>query len=102
MGIDFVSGERVFNKQLLLDNEEELKNLPSFGLEVFINQLIISKKLQLRVISWGYVISPRKSAKMGFLLGSLGDTRMILQIFRTVPFSRCIYQMYAMRKLSRS
>jgi glycosyltransferase involved in cell wall biosynthesis len=101
MGIDFVSGERVFNKYLLLDKEKELINLPSFGLEVFINQLIISKKLRLQVVLWDHVISPRKSAKMGFFLGSLGDMKMILQILRTVPLSKCLYQMYAMRKLSR-
>jgi hypothetical protein len=101
LGVDFVSGERVFRKQLLLDNEKDLKNLPSFGLEVFINQLIISKKLRLQVVSWNNVISPRKSAKMGFFLGNLGDIKMILQILRTVPLSRCLYQMYAMRELSR-
>jgi glycosyltransferase involved in cell wall biosynthesis len=101
MGIDFVSGERVFNKKLLLDHEEKLQHLPGFGLEVFINQLVITQNLRLKVVYWDTVISPRKSAKIGFFLGSLGDLKMILQILKTVPLSNCIYQMYMMRKLSR-
>ncbi len=102
IGLDFVSGERVFNKSLLLDNEEKLKNLPGFGLEVFINNLIISKNLRLKIVNWNTVISPRKSHKLGFFLGSLGDAKMIMQIFKTVPISKCIYQMYMMKKLSRN
>jgi glycosyltransferase involved in cell wall biosynthesis len=101
LGIDFVSGERVFNKKLLLENEAKLQGLPGFGLEVFINQLVISQNLRLKVVYWDTVISPRKSAKIGFFLGSFGDFKMIVQILKTVSISTCIYQMYTMRKLSR-
>lgn len=102
LGIDFVSGERVFRKKLLLENIEKLNNLPGFGLEVFINELVISKKLRLKIERWDDVISPRKATKIGFLLGSLGDAKMIMQILSTVSLSKCMYQIYTMRKLSRN
>lgn len=102
LGIDFVSGERVFRKKLLLENIEKLNNLPGFGLEVFINELVISKKLRLKIERWDDVISPRKATKIGFFLGSLGDAKMIMQILSAVSLSKCIYQIYRMRKLSRN
>jgi glycosyltransferase involved in cell wall biosynthesis len=101
-GIDFVSGERVFAKRLLLEHEEVLRTLPGFGLEVFMNQLIIKNGLRLRVVVWPTVISPRKSVKIGFFAGVLGDMRMIAQIIHTVSLYTCLYQMYMMRKLSRN
>lgn len=102
LGIDFVSGERVFEKKILLENEEELLGLPGFGLEVFINNIIISKNLRVRVVGWPEVISPRKSAKLGFFSGSWGDFKMIIHILRTVSLWQIIYQNYKLRKLSKS
>lgn len=101
IGLDFVSGERVFAKKLLLENVEKLKNLPGFGLEVFINELIILKKLRLKIVKLNDVISPRKSVKIGFFLGGLGDIKMIIQILSTITILKCIYQNYAMKKLSK-
>lgn len=102
LGVDFVSGERVFHRDVLLEHEEKLKNLPGFGLEVFKNNLIIAKKMRLQIVHWKEVISPRKSVKMGFFAGSIGDFKMILQILKTVSLTTVIYQMYMMRKLSRA
>jgi glycosyltransferase involved in cell wall biosynthesis len=101
LGIDFVSGERVFNKNILLSKEDELVALPNFGLEVFMNEQIINSNLPIQVVIWDKVISPRKFDKMGFLLGSLGDLKMIQQILATVSLQKCVRQIIALRKLAR-
>jgi glycosyltransferase involved in cell wall biosynthesis len=101
LGIDFVSGERVFNKNFLLSKEKELLQIANFGLEVFINEEIIFKKIPIRIIKWDNVISPRKFDKMGFFLGSIGDLEMTRQIFTTVPLEKCIRQIFALKKLSK-
>ena len=100
-GIDFVSGERVFHKNLLTDFPEELQKLPGFGLEVFMNNITISKNLRLKIIPWNNVISPRKSVKKGFFVGSWEDAKMVFQVLSTVPLWTCIYQVYKMKKLSK-
>lgn len=99
-GIDFVSGERVFHKNLLTDFPEELQQLPGFGLEVFMNNITISKNLRLKIIPWNNVISPRKSVKKGIFIGSCEDAKMVFQILSTVSLWTCIYQVYKMKKLS--
>ena len=101
LGIDFVSGERTFNKNILLSKEKELFNLPNFGLEVFMNEQIINNNLPIQVIVWDKVVSPRKFDKMGFFVGSLGDLKMIKQILATVPIQKCIKQIFSLRKLTR-
>lgn len=97
-GLDFVSGERVFDKRLL-GNLEKLKKLPRFGLEVYMNNLIIQKKLRMKVVSWKKVISPRKSVKFGFWSGVVGDTKMVMEIVKVLGFFGVVMQFWKMRKL---
>ena len=47
----------------------------------------------------GYVISPRKSVKFGFLFGFIGDLKMIVQIINTIGFFGIIRQMISMKLL---
>jgi glycosyltransferase involved in cell wall biosynthesis len=100
LGLDFVSGERVFKKELLLSKQTDLEALPGFGLEVFINEQIILHNLQIHISHWESVISPRKSAKLNFLLGSLQDIKMINQILHTISPQRCAFQIFHMRKFA--
>ena len=83
LGIDFVSGERVFNKNIISDFSL-LDKLPGFGLEVFLNEIIIEKNLKIAVVDWTNVITPRKSVKYGFLAGVKGDIKMVLQIIKVL------------------
>ena len=66
LGLDFISGERVFKKDLIPDLSV-LDTLTGFGLESYMNQVIIQKKLRIKVVYWPNVESPRKSVKMGWL-----------------------------------
>ncbi|MEK7576369.1 MAG: glycosyltransferase family 2 protein [Patescibacteria group bacterium] len=97
-GLDFVSGERVFHKGIIGDLEQ-LGRLPGFGLEVFLNRIIIDQKLKLKVVPWENVISPRKSKKVGRLQGTYADYAMIRQILRTVSAREVVRQIYRMRAL---
>ncbi len=100
LGLDFVSGERVLPKRLILENQAKLQTLPGFGLEVFMNELIIAEKLKLSIVYWSTVISPRKSVKIGFYRGSIGDMKMVAQIVTTIGIRRIVYQNYVMGKLA--
>ena len=51
MGIDFVSGERVFNKNIF-GNLKSLKRIPGFGLESLMNKRIIKKHLKIKIVRW--------------------------------------------------
>lgn len=98
LGLDFVSGERVFHKNIIEDIGA-LACLSGYGLEVFLNGIIIKKHLRLKVVWWGDVISPRKSKKLGWWQGIKGDWNMIMQILSTLTVSDILYQMYKMRTL---
>src|SRR3989344_4396618 len=51
LGIDFASGQRVFHKKIIPDLEV-LSHLPKYGLEVFINSIIIKNNLKLKIVNW--------------------------------------------------
>ena len=48
MDLDFISGERVFNKSLLSDYLS-LNKLECFGLEVYMNSLIIKNNMKIQI-----------------------------------------------------
>lgn len=86
IGLEFVSGERVFPRSLLADHIDSIGRLPGFGLESYINDLLVKKKLTFSVVFWKNVHQERKSEKMGFLEGTLAEFRMLGQIRKTIPF----------------
>jgi glycosyltransferase involved in cell wall biosynthesis len=96
--LDFVSGERVFRKNMIR-NLSDLEKLPGFGLEVFLNQIIIEKRMKLVVVNWPNVVTPRKSVKFGFLAGVKGDFKMILQIKSVIGWSGILKQFWEMYRL---
>jgi len=98
LGLDFVSGERVFYKKII-ENLKELERLPGFGLETYINGIIIKKRLRLKVVCWDKVISPRKSKKIGWWQGIRKDYSMVLQIISIISLPKVVYLMYRMRAL---
>ncbi len=97
-GLDFVSGERCFNKRIIGDLNQ-LGDLPGFGLETFLNTIIISKQIRIASIYWGNVIAPRKSNKFGIWAGTIGDLKMIGQIIKVTGFWGMVKQFRQMLKL---
>ena len=100
LGIDFVSGERVFKKDSIGDLEI-LDTLPGFGLEVYLNDIIVSQKSPIAVVHWENVITPRKSAKFGWWTGMKGDLKMAREIFSVFGIKKIVSQIQAMRVLAR-
>lgn len=65
LGIDFISGERVLPRRMFNDALEEMRQLPRWGGEVFINELIIAQRLRVQVVDWCEIYHTPKSAKVG-------------------------------------
>lgn len=96
LGIDWISGERVFAKKFIKPYLEEIKNLRPFGLEVFMNKQIIKNKLRIKVVLWKKVASPLKFKKTGFFKGLINEFFMRLDIIKTISFFGKYYQITKM------
>jgi len=100
IGIDPLSGERVFHKRILGDINQ-LKKINGYEIEVFLNRKIIEKKLAVKIVQWDNVIGPWKSQKLGnFFLGTKNDLLMMLQIFKSAGIFGLAYHTYHLKKLS--
>ncbi len=99
VGFDYISGERVFRKKLLESDLEEILHIPKFGLEVFLNKLIIQSKARVSIISWPEVSSPFKHKKYGLWKGIKGDMGMMRDIFTTFSFYEPAYQIFRLKKM---
>ncbi len=96
IGLDFISGERVFLKTLIQSNIDEIRKLPRFGLEVYLNKLIIKNKYRIKIVFWKNVISPWPYKKTGLLSGFKSFTFMIVDILKTVSVFEIIRQFIMM------
>ncbi|CAB3789686.1 glycosyltransferase family 2 protein [Pararobbsia alpina] len=100
IGLDFVSGERVVRKELLDEALKEIHGLPRFGIEVFMNRLIVARRLRIAVTHWPYVTQSRKTEKLGYWKGVRAEWRMIADLLKvTYPlalFSQT-WQLFALR-----
>lgn len=101
LGIDYVSGERVFKKSFLEGHLENMRKLPGYGLESYMNDLIIEKRLKLKVVDWPEVSVTNKAGKEGFVKGIIGEVRMVRQIVKLMTFRKVVHQIFALRALSR-
>lgn len=91
IGLDYITGERVLPRSLLMPELEDIFALPGYGLEVFLNKLIIKNKLRLAVVPWPNVTSPYKFRKNGWA-GLKDDIKMLWQIFQTISIFQSVYQ----------
>lgn len=90
--LDFLSGERVYKKSFMAPHLDELRALPNFGLEVFMNRLIIAQKLRLVIVYLPGVISPLKYSKEGIMAGIKGDIGMARDILKTVSIYTFVWE----------
>jgi glycosyltransferase involved in cell wall biosynthesis len=96
IGLDYVSGERVLRRDLIEAHLDTIEGLPSFGLEVYVNRLLVSGKSRIRIVPWESVFSPYKSRKHGLWKGVAGEMRMLADIVQTVPVKDSGIQIAAM------
>lgn len=99
LGIDYISGERVLPRSIILPHLEKILSLLPFGFEVFLNRLIIESSCRIKIVPWPNVDSPYKINKVGILKGVKRDFFMMLDIFRTISIFGPFFQIVAMRKL---
>ena len=99
LGIDYISGERVLPKKLVIGELGRMSILKPFGLEVFLNSLILKARQRIKIVPWDTVESPYKAQKYGFWSGVAGDARMIWDILRTIGPFRIVRQIYGMLAL---
>lgn len=101
LGLDFVSGERALPKRIVAACLAEIDALPSFGIEVYINQRIIDEQLSIAVVAFDNVINTRKAVKVGRWRGTLADWSTALDVLRVLSLLGVVRQNYRMRALVR-
>lgn len=102
LGLDFVSGERVFPAGLLKANLQRMRALPRWGAEVFMNTLVTDNELSIAVVRWPTVSNTRKGDKVGAVSGLLAELAMTFDIFEVLSPITVVTQNVEMRRLSRS
>ncbi len=96
MGVDFVTGERVFRKEILGDHER-LTAHPGYGLEVFFNQEVIDQHRTVLVVYWRNVRSVRVEEKYGFFPGLKLDWVHFREGYRTLTLGGFFHQVWSLR-----
>ena len=89
MGVDWVSGERAVNKEILekLGDYEDSR----FGFESLLNDYIVSNKLKFKSVHWDNVKITPKSEKSGFWKGLIDEIKMFNEIMDAVPMHKLFY-----------
>jgi glycosyltransferase involved in cell wall biosynthesis len=97
LGVDFVSGERVFPRALLADVLKELAGTSCWGAEIFINEMIIARRMRVEVVDWRSVTHVAKPNKLGAVRGTLSDMSMARDIVRKLGPHGLVRQNFALR-----
>lgn len=88
--IDYLSGERIIPKSYLFEKINQMSLLPSYGLEVFINKIIIKKKLAISVVQWPNVENNFSQNKRGWLKG----ISTIIKVWWNILCTISIFEMF--------
>lgn len=99
IGLDYISGERVIPKKLIAEDVEKIATMSGFGLEVFLNDILIKQHSRVKIVAWPHVSSPLKYKKYGWWKGVAGDIRMMRNIFDQAGYIGVCLQIIRMRHL---
>jgi glycosyltransferase involved in cell wall biosynthesis len=97
--IDYLSGERILSKSLLFPALSEIKKLTSYGLEVFINRIVIKENMKIAVVPWLNVENVFNQDKRGWLSGTMVVIKIWLNVLSTVSLFEMYYQNIKMIRL---
>ncbi len=98
IGLDYLSGERVFAKSMISEKLEQIPKILGFELEVFLNAIIIENKIPIKIIFWKNVESPFKFKKF-FGLNIRSDVYMFFEILKFISPITIISQFIQMKRL---
>jgi glycosyltransferase involved in cell wall biosynthesis len=101
MGLDFVSGERVLPRALFGDPAQTMADLPRWGCEVFINELIIEHGLRVAIVDWPDVFHTPKHRKVGAWRGATEEFRMVSDALRVLTPAGVVRQHVELIRLTR-
>ena len=99
LGIDFVSGERVFPRSLVSDLVPAMRKLPRFGCEAFINHQIIKRRLPIEVVHWDNVFNVRMYEKIGWRRGFQAEAGMVIDVVTVLGPLEVLWMHYRMLRL---
>lgn len=96
IGLDIVSGERVFHKKMVEADIPKIQNLFGYGLETcYFNKLIIKNRYRIKIVFWDNVSFVWKQQK-DFWSGWKLDIAMNFKIARKLYFFGVPYQIIRM------
>jgi glycosyltransferase involved in cell wall biosynthesis len=101
VGLDFVSGERVIPSRLGREAIAEMRRLPRWGGESYLNRLIVRDRLSLAVVRWPGVFNIRKFHKVGVLRGVVEEIKMTADALKVLSPFGVIGQNLALLRLVR-
>ncbi len=99
IGTDFVSWERIIPRGIF-DDSEYYTSWPGFWLEVKINEKILKQGYRVKSVIFPWVITPRKTVKLGYIKGTIADWKMIRDIISVVPIHRLLRQLLVFSRFS--
>lgn len=99
IGLDYISGERCFRRDLIGADLAALRRLPRFGFEVWLNAICIASRTRITVVHWEDVRSPLKSRKYGLATGLLSDAAMLRDMMQAVAPWTLVRQIVEMKRL---
>lgn len=98
IGLDYLSGERVLRRDFLADHLDIIDHLPGFGLESYINQMLIAQKSRVKIVRWTHVGHTYKTKKRGIWSGIAGEAQMLANIIETSSIANSAHQILEMRR----
>jgi glycosyltransferase involved in cell wall biosynthesis len=99
IGLDYLSGERAFRRELIAAHLDVIAALPGFGLESYLNDLLIRRQARIEVVNWTSVGHTLKARKYGMWKGLSSETRMMMHIMETTSLAQAAQQISAMHRL---
>lgn len=97
--IDYLSGERILPKSFLSPKTGQMSLLASYGLEVFINKIIIKNRLSIKVVQWPNVENNFSTSKLGWYVGLKAIAKVWWNVLCTVSIFEMYYQNIKMSRL---
>lgn len=98
--MDWISGERVVPKKLLLDPLIWSRPDIGYGLETLMNKSLLSKNITFCSVYLPDLTVTTKAEKIGVMKGMAGEFRMIGQLNRVLPLMKVFGQFFKMAYLN--
>lgn len=98
--MDWVSGERVVPKELLLDPLIWSRPDIGYGLETLMNKSLLSREKTFRSVYLPNIKIVTKAEKIGFIKGWIEEFKMVGQISKVMPLHKIIGQFIKMAYLN--